>query len=151
MARSENAIRAPHRPLPWHRPLSTYGVTISPSNSTGSNAVLAFADDEAGWHLADKTTGITYRSPMDDGQPSDIGYLARLPRPDGKGTFLHLAGIHAVGSDGVVHYLSQHLAELYTEVRTRRFSMLISCDFDPETREITASKQLTGPLRHEGS
>ncbi len=24
VARSENAIRAPHRPLPWQRPLSTY-------------------------------------------------------------------------------------------------------------------------------
>ncbi len=116
-----------------------------------ADPVLAFADDDQGWHLADKTTGTTYRSPMDEGQPSDIGYLARLPRPDGKGTFVHLAGIHAVGSDGVVHYLNQHLPELYAEVRNRRFSMLISCDFDPETREITASKQLTGPIRHEGS
>jgi len=115
-----------------------------------SDPVLSFADDDQGWHLANKTTGAIYRSPLDSGKNSDIGYLARLPRPDGKGTFLHLAGIHAVGSDGVVHYLSQHLPELYTEVRTRRFSMLISCDFDPETREITASEQLTGPLRHEG-
>ena len=33
----ENAIREPHRPRPWHRPVSTYGVTCKPSNSTSSN------------------------------------------------------------------------------------------------------------------
>ena len=37
VARSENAIRAPQRPRPWHRPVSTYGVTCRPSNSTISN------------------------------------------------------------------------------------------------------------------
>ena len=38
VARSENAIRALQRPRPWHRPVSTYGVTCRPSNSTISNA-----------------------------------------------------------------------------------------------------------------
>jgi hypothetical protein len=116
-----------------------------------ADPVLSFAEDSDGWHLADKMTGTIYRSPIDDGKPGDIGYLARLPRPDGKGTFLHIAGIHAVGSDGVVHYLSEHLADLYSEVRTRRFSMLISCEFDPATREVTASERLTRALRHKGS
>jgi predicted XRE-type DNA-binding protein len=116
-----------------------------------SDPVLSFADDDDGWHIADKVTGADFRSPIDDGKPQDIGYLARLPRPDGKGTFLHIAGIHAVGSDGVVHYLSQHVSDLYSEVRTRRFSMLISCDFDPVTREIITSERLTPLLRHEGS
>src|ERR1019366_3312789 len=39
VARSENAIRALHLPLPWQRPESTYGVTWRPSNSTISNGV----------------------------------------------------------------------------------------------------------------
>src|SRR5262249_61881512 len=37
LARSENAIRAAQRPRPWQRPVSTYGVTVRFSNSTGSN------------------------------------------------------------------------------------------------------------------
>lgn len=116
-----------------------------------ADPVLAFASDNEGWYLTDKTSGTIYRSPMNDGKPEDIGYLARLPRPDGRGTFLYIAGIHAMGSGGVIHYLQHNLAELYREVRTRRFSALISCTFDPDSREVLASEMLTTAFRHEGN
>jgi hypothetical protein len=80
---------------------------------------------------------------MNDGEPADYAYLGRLPRIDGRGTFLYLAGIHAPGNNGAVHYLESHLEELYSEVRTARFSTLIACHFDPATRQITSSERAT--------
>ncbi|MEV7011940.1 sigma-70 family RNA polymerase sigma factor [Streptosporangium sp. NPDC051022] len=109
---------------------------------------LGFAKDDA-WHLVDRETGETYRSPEDSDEPGDIAYFGRLPRPDGKGTFLYIAGIHAAGAAGVVHYLVNELPSLYREVRTRRFSTLISCRYDPVTQEIVSSERITPIYRHE--
>lgn len=69
---------------------------------------------------------------------------------DGKGTFLYIAGIHAIGANGVVHFLENNVAEVYREVRTRRFSTLISCRYDPETLEVLESRRVTPLYRHEG-
>ncbi|MFJ8195952.1 sigma factor-like helix-turn-helix DNA-binding protein [Streptomyces sp. NPDC096152] len=111
---------------------------------------LRFAKDQA-WHLVDQAAGTTYRSPMDeDGSAGDVGYLGRLPRLGGRGTFLYIAGIHAIGANGVVHYLENNLAELYKEVRTRRFSTLISCRYDPKTLDVLESRRVTPLYRHEG-
>ncbi|MEV7600461.1 sigma factor-like helix-turn-helix DNA-binding protein [Kitasatospora sp. NPDC089797] len=110
---------------------------------------LRFRKDTA-WHLVDLRAETEYRSPLDvDGTAGDVGYLARLPRLDGKGTFLYIAGIHAIGANGVVHYLENHLAELYREVRTKRFSTLISCRYDPQTLEVLESSRVTPIYRHE--
>ncbi|MFD5509907.1 sigma factor-like helix-turn-helix DNA-binding protein [Streptomyces sp. NPDC059761] len=111
---------------------------------------LRFEKDKA-WHLVDLKTEERFRSPMDeDGSAGDFGYLARLPRLDGRGTFLYAAGIHAIGANGVVHFLENNLPELYREVRTRRFSTLISCRYDPKTLEVLESKRVTPLYRHEG-
>ncbi|MFJ8997237.1 sigma factor-like helix-turn-helix DNA-binding protein [Streptomyces sp. NPDC102359] len=111
---------------------------------------LRFEKDHA-WHLIDQKTGKEYRSPSDeDGSAGDVGYLGRLPRLDGRGTFLYIAGIHAIGANGVVHYLERHLAELYREVRTKRFSTLITCRYNPETLEVLESHRATPLYRHEG-
>ncbi|MEU9419688.1 sigma-70 region 4 domain-containing protein [Streptomyces sp. NPDC048272] len=111
---------------------------------------LRFEKDSA-WHLVDLKTAERFRSPMDeDGSAGDFGYLARLPRLDGRGTFLYAAGIHAIGANGVVHFLENNLPELYREVRTRRFSTLISCRYDPKTLEVLESKRVTPLYRHEG-
>ncbi|WAU85035.1 sigma factor-like helix-turn-helix DNA-binding protein [Streptomyces sp. Qhu-G9] len=111
---------------------------------------LRFEKDRA-WHLVDQKAGKAYRSPMDEnGSAGDFGYLGRLPRLDGRGTFLYIAGIHAIGANGVVHFLENNLAELYREVRTRRFSTLISCRYDPETLDVLESRRVTPLYRHEG-
>lgn len=111
---------------------------------------LRFEKDHA-WHLIDQKAGKQYRSPMDeDGSAGDFGYLGRLPRLDGRGTFLYIAGVHAIGANGVVHYLERNLAELYREVRTKRFSTLISCRYNPKTLEVLESRRVTPLYRHEG-
>ncbi|MEU5163372.1 sigma-70 family RNA polymerase sigma factor [Streptomyces sp. NPDC020875] len=112
---------------------------------------LRFDKDGAGWFLTDRNTGETYRSPMDRGKNSDIAYFSRLPRPDGQGTFLYIAGIHARGSGGVVHWLNQELADVHRELKAKRFSTLISSTFDPDTLEITSSKRITPFYRPEGA
>ncbi|WP_051860454.1 hypothetical protein [Streptomyces anulatus] len=88
---------------------------------------------------------------MDRGENSDVAYFGRLPRPDGKGTFLYVAGIHARGSGGVLHWLNHELATVHRELKVRRFSTPISSRFDPETLEITKSGRITPFYRPEGS
>ncbi|MEV0616991.1 hypothetical protein AB0I81_26985 [Nonomuraea sp. NPDC050404] len=107
-----------------------------------SDEAISFAKDEQGWHLIDQRTGRVFRSPMDAGEPRDYAYLARLRRPDGKGTFLYGAGIHAVGEAGIAHFLEHNLADVYKQLKGKRFSAIIECDFDPNTtgREITATR-----------
>lgn len=116
-----------------------------------SDPHLAFRRDERGWFLADRTSGQDYRSPMDEDEPADIAYFGRLPRPDGQGTFLYIAGIHAPGAPGVVHWLTTELPAVYAEVKLRRFSTLVSCRFDPDTREVLASERITPYYRPEGA
>lgn len=121
------------------------GPRLSPliAQVLASDHHLGFEHDERGWYLVDRIEGTTYRSPIDSGESGDYAYLGRLPRLDGRGNFLYIAGIHAVGAAGVVHYLDNHLTELYREVKTRRFSTLIRCTFDPDTRRIESSKRIS--------
>jgi hypothetical protein len=112
---------------------------------------LRFGNDDDGWHLVDRNTGQVYRSPMDHGESGDVAYFGRLPRPDGQGTFLYIAGIHARGSGGVVHWLNTELAAVHRDLKVKRFSTLISSRFDPETLEIVESERITPFYRPEGA
>lgn len=111
---------------------------------------LRFESDENGWFLRDETSGASYRTPRDQGQAADHGYIGRLPRPDGKGSFLWLAGTHAQGTLGAAHYLAEHLSELYREIKTKRFSLVVECHFDPAEKQKILSVERVSPLyRHE--
>lgn len=110
---------------------------------------LGFERDDRGWYLVDRTAGAVHRSPMDSGVNRDHAYLGRLPRLDGRGTFLYVAGIHAIGAAGVVHYLENHLAELYSDVKTKRFSTIVTCEFEANTLHIKSSGRLTPIYRPE--
>lgn len=81
-----------------------------------------------------------------------MAYLARLTRPDGR-TYLHIVGVHAVGSPGVIHYLASTatLHELHRAVGSQRFSMVVGCQFTTDPLRILASQPLTPPLSHPAS
>lgn len=115
-----------------------------------SDVNLGFGSDENGWFLTNKVTGQEFRSPADSGEGRDYAFLGRLPRPDGKGAFLFLSGIHAIGTKGAGKYLEDNLPDLYREVKNRRFSVIIASKYDPVTKDIQSVESVTPIYRHEG-
>jgi cell division protein FtsL len=121
-------------------------------NTYAQDPVLRWEKAEDGpWTVVDRLTGTVHRSGQDSdpARPYDIGYLGRLPRPDGKGSLLAIAGIHTQGSLGVVQLLASELNPLWGQVGDRRFSTLVGVEYDPETSE-PRSVELVCPLyRHD--
>ncbi|MFF7051080.1 sigma-70 family RNA polymerase sigma factor [Streptomyces griseorubiginosus] len=114
--------------------------------------VLHWEQAEDGpWTLADRRTGIVYRSGQDSNpaRPYDVGYVGRLLRPDGKGSLLAIAGIHTQGSLGVVQLLASDLNALWGQVGEHRFSTLVGVEYDPETSEPRSVELLTPLYRHD--
>ncbi|WDZ85389.1 sigma-70 family RNA polymerase sigma factor [Micromonospora cathayae] len=89
------------------------------------------------WTLVDRTTGTVHRSGQDQDPPvaSDVAYLGRLPRPDGHGSLIVLTGIHPPGSLGVVHLICTQITELFAQVNTANFSVLVGTEYEPGTNE----------------
>ncbi|MEU8158117.1 helix-turn-helix transcriptional regulator [Micromonospora sp. NPDC048986] len=115
----------------------------------GADPKYGFVEDATGNYLIDRETGTEYRSPADSGVSTDYAYVGRLPRPDGKGTFLYLAGIHAAGTKGAARYVEANLESLWKDHKTRRFSGLVECRYDAKMNIIEATP-LTKFHRHEG-
>lgn len=109
----------------------------------GSDPVLGMAKDNGRWWVTDNRAEERYGSPLGDNPhtSADIAYVARHQR-DGR-VIIHIAGIHSHGSLGAVHYLGQHLAEVWSEVGDKPFSMAIRCTF--ENTDVTSSSLLVGP------
>jgi hypothetical protein len=122
------------------------------SQVMGADPHLGYAVDDGGWYLVDKTAGREYRSPMDRGETSDYAYVGRLPRPDGKGTFLYLAGTHAPGTLAAAHFIVDNITELHKDLKNRRFSLVVVCEYDAKDRKkILSTKPLTPIYRPESS
>lgn len=127
------------------------GPRISPAIAAVLDADpdLRFNRLDAGWALADTTTGRVYRSGQDDdGSPYDIGYLGRLNRPDGQGMLIVFTGIHPQGSLGIVRLLSTELPGLHRDARKGPFSVLVGVDYDPDSHEPTRVETITPVHRH---
>lgn len=104
------------------------------------------------WQIIERATGNEMRSPLDRATPTDqdLAYIGRLPRPTGAGTFLLIAGVHAIGSLGAVHFLTQahNLKEVHRAVADAPFSMVVSCTFHRLPLTITSSEAFTVPRLH---
>ncbi|UUU23307.1 sigma factor-like helix-turn-helix DNA-binding protein [Streptomyces sp. DSM 40750] len=114
--------------------------------------VLSWERAEDGpWTVVDRRTGTVYRSGQDGdpARPYDVGYLGRLPRPDGNGSLLAIAGIHTQGSLGVVQLLANDLNTLWGQIGDRRFSTLVGVEYDPETSEPQSAELLCPLYRHD--
>jgi predicted transcriptional regulator len=115
---------------------------------------LRFEHDKAGWYLVNRNTGEQYRSLRDRGVFADYGYIGRLPKPDGHGTFLYLAGIHSQGTLGAAKYVADNLLTMHRQMKTRRFSAVVSCAYDPDAKSQPSvfSVRLETPCyRHDAS
>ncbi|WP_107659110.1 hypothetical protein [Nocardia suismassiliense] len=96
--------------------------------------------------IEDRAARRVYRPGGPD--PHDIAYLARLPRPDGRGSVLIIDGMHPPGSLGAIRLLATRLATLHERASTHLFSVLVACRFDRATGEPLEAELLTPVYRH---
>lgn len=129
------------------------GPRMSPAmrEAYDKDPVIEWQRDEAGWALRDTRTGAEHRSGQEDdpARPYDVGYLGRLPRPDGKGSFIAIAGIHPEGSLGVVHLLTTDIGSLWGQVGDDRFSVVVGTEYTTDTHEPVRTELLTPIYRHD--
>lgn len=108
-----------------------------------SDDKLVFEEQGDTWQIRDTVKGKVHRSPMDSGeQDGDIAYLARsVRRPGVTQTFISVAGVHAPGSAGAVHYLCnrKRLRQLHRLTRNKSFSAVIECEYLRNPLKITYS------------
>lgn len=106
---------------------------------------LGFGQGPDGWYLTQDDEPMP--SPCDDsGEPIDYAYIGRLPSPSGAGSFLYVAGVHAMGTLGGALYLVKHAEEIYRSARHYRWSGAVSVTYDPKTRTVTEAQELV-PVR----
>ncbi|MGW5455016.1 sigma factor-like helix-turn-helix DNA-binding protein [Nocardia sp. NPDC003979] len=111
-------------------------------NLLKGDPLLAFDRTEAGWAIVDSRGESRHLSPYrTDGTRKDIGYLSR--RITGNRVIVHIAGITAVGSEGVAHWLTANLPKVY-DPAAQLTDCIIECEFD-EDLHVTGSHLLAGP------
>lgn len=114
------------------------------ANLLENDQKLGFVKDDGLWRIEDHVEGNSYYSPRltDSPEQAEFGYLARHRGEDR--VVVHVAGITAVGSSGVLHYLTANIRELYGKLGDVSFSMVVRCTFSADT-EITGSELVAGP------
>ena len=105
---------------------------------------LDMRQDGGRWWIIQRATGQRLGSPTDEPERAadDLAYLGR--HQDGDKVTVHIAGIHAIGSLGAVHYLAGHLAELFARTGEASLSLVIRASYDG--LEITSSSLAAGPF-----
>lgn len=160
LARSfEVAVETEHVPLGGDIDLNRPGLVVicGPRLSAvmaqayESDPVLRWEHSGQEWAVRDTRTGTLFASGLDDGsgRSRDVGYLGRLPRPDGNGTFLMFTGVHPPGTLGVVALLTSDIGSLWGQAGTGPFSVVVGVDYDPGTHEPVKTELLTPLYRHD--
>lgn len=105
--------------------------------------MLGMVKNEGRWWIEHRPSGERFGSPSDEeGRPaSDVAYVAR--HQEQKRVIVHIAGIHAIGSLGAAHYLTQHLPDVFTQPDSGACSFAVRCLYDG--LEITSSELVAGP------
>jgi hypothetical protein len=106
--------------------------------------VLDIREDGGRWWITERATGQRLGSPSDEPDPAaaDLAYVAR--HCGGEHVTVHIAGIHAIGSLGAVHYLAGHLAELFAAAGDASLSLVTRASYDG--LQITSSSLAAGPF-----
>jgi transcriptional regulator with XRE-family HTH domain len=110
-----------------------------------SDPELGMVKEDGRWWIERRATGERFGSPSDtpEAPNGDVAYVARR-RESGR-VITHIAGIHAIGSLGAAHYLTDHLHDVYTESGDTSCSLVVGCSYDGLT--ISATELLGGPYR----
>ena len=108
------------------------------------DGALGMREDAGRWWIVQRNNEDRYGSPADEQTPADadLAYVGR--HQDGDHVAVHIAGIHAIGSLGAVHYLTGHLAALFAEAGDTSFSIVIRASYDGLA--ITHSSLVAGPF-----
>jgi len=108
------------------------------------DGALSMRQDVGRWWIVQRGGGERYGSPADDPEPADadLAYVGR--HQYGDHVAVHIAGIHAIGSLGAVHYLTGHLAALFAQAGDASFSLVIRASYDGLA--ITHSSLVAGPF-----
>jgi 3',5'-cyclic AMP phosphodiesterase CpdA len=111
-----------------------------------------FREEENGdWKFIDLSSNNELSSPMDKVQTEqkDIAYMGRLRfHRERKDTFLLIAGIHAIGSYGTAHFISQirNIRLLNRETEDHCFSTIILTNYQTNPLQIV-SNHVFMPIR----
>jgi hypothetical protein len=112
------------------------------SDLLARDPALAFIEDSGRWMIEERSSGKRHSSPSDAGTPADLAYLARHQMGDR--AVVHVAGIHAIGSLGALHYLTRNLGELHAKTGETGFSCVIRAEYDG--LDVTASELAVAPI-----
>ncbi|MBH8586386.1 MULTISPECIES: hypothetical protein [unclassified Thermoactinomyces] len=125
-------------------------VICGPKTSTKLKEILdsdpcyKFKEENGIWKFIETATNNELISPSDKDpvENIDIAYFGRLKLSTNDPNFVTvIAGIHAIGSYGVVRYIAnlKILKQIDEATNNQRFSTLISTYYDPDTLEIISS------------
>ncbi len=119
------------------------------ARALAADPYVAFEPDDVDrWVIQGRgSSGARFVSPIDSPTAerwSDVAYIGRVAIKDR--LVLVVAGIHALGSVGAVDYLIHNFMNLYREVGTQRFSMVVRSVHDGEA--VIMSELLCLPRIH---
>lgn len=109
--------------------------------------------DSKNWLLIDTEANVEYRSEFDEEPASDeprtcYAHIGRIRRPDGKGSFLYLGGVHGPGTAGAVEYFVHSVADLWEEAHRNLWSAVVKTTATADGKEILSAERISRAYVH---